>query len=497
MPSKKKKPAANPARGFATTSIAKKVVPEVQQAREEDQAAEQAVERSKQGAVQVVSSQQPTVPGSQNGQPELHELSPEALEARLEDEEVQLLVAKYGPQVQRAVDRQVNKLCTDYRVLRGQAQFLQTRALLPLELESRVLELAKQDLEDSAITTLPPARSPSYEEDYTTRLWILQRILRSLGFPKESVERALSFALKLVPDVDKDSSVWALDECLDWLTLDLEEDELPVYDQTTGKARDGVCDQYDSKALDVSAVATKQAKAKNSVETISTTPSTAPTTGLPSEDEVEINVSDLESDLEPDGLITIYVASKTSLYELKPDIFDNGKKGPVRSQLSSSTPATLSAIKKLQAKMQKIESDVLFDQYEADSRWLLKRNQIAQEVAERRRYQLPSHPTPTAKATKPRLAQSPLPAQALPDSSSEDSDVESLSDDDNAFGDLFAATAPDDEARATVANDSKVDSSQVIITNIGQIQGVSPWRVLEEMCKSRLGSHSMSLILDH
>jgi len=485
MPSKKKKPAANPARGFATTSIAKKVVPEVQQAKEEAGPAEQTAEDSKQGVLNDVSEGQQTVSESGNAQLELHELSPEALEVRLEEEEVQLLVAKYGPQVQRAVDRHVNKISTDYRVLRGHAQFLQTRTLLPLELESKVLDLAKQDLEDLAAASLSPARNPSYEEDYTTRLWTLQRILRSLGFSKESVERALSFALRLGPDVDKDSSVWGLEECLDWLTLDLDEDDLPVYDQTTGKARDEVHDQYDSAALDISAATTRKAKPKKSVEALVSTPSTAPTTGLPSEDEVEINVSDLESDLEPEELVTTYVASKTLLYELKPDLFDNGKKGSNKSQLVSSTPITLPAIKKLQAKMQRIESDVLFDQYEADSRWLLKRNEIAQDVAERRRYQLPSHHTPTAKAANVRLARSTRQPKTLSESSSEDSDIESLSDNDNAFGDLFAATAPADEARVPIASDSKVDATQIIITSFGQIQGVSPWRVLEETCKSR------------
>ena len=489
MPSKKKKPAANPARGFATTSIAKKVVTEVPQAKEEPEPAEQTLEDSKQDALNGLSQQQQTASESRDTHPELHELSPDALEARLEEEEVQLLVAKHGPQVQRAVDRQVNKLSTDYRVLRGHAQFLQTRTLLPLELESKVLELAKQDLEDSATATLALARNPSHEEDYTTRLWILQRTLRSLGFPKESVEKALSFALRLGPDIDKDSPVWALDECLDWLTLELEEDELPVYDQTTGKARDEVHDQYDSTALDVSVAAARKAKPKRSVEALVMTPSTAPTTGLPSEDEIEIDVSDLESDLEPEELVTTYVASKTSLYELKPDLFENGKKGSGKSQLSSSTPAKLSAIKRLQAKMQKIESDVLFDQYEADSRWLLKRNEIAQDVAERRRYQLPSHPTPAAKAANVQLARPPRQPQAVSESSSEDSDIESLSDDDNAFGDLFAATAPNDEVGAPIASDNKVDSTQIIITNFGQIQGVSPWRVLEETCKSRSVGH--------
>jgi ATP-dependent RNA helicase DHX29 len=491
MPSKKKKPAANPARGFATTSIAKKAVPEEQPAKEEAGPAEQTVGVSKQDVLNSVSQELQTASESRSVQPELHELSPEALEARLEEEEVQLLVAKYGPQVQRAVDRQVNKTSTDYRVLRGHAQFLPTRTLLPLELESKVLELAKQDLEDSAVATLPSVRNASFEEDYTTRLWTLQRILRALGFTKESVERALSFALRLGPDVDKDSPVWALDECLDWLTLKLEEDELPVYDHTTGKARDEVHDQYDSTALDVSAVATRKAKPKKSAETIVTTPSTAPTTGLPSEDEVEINVSDLESDLEPEELVTTYVASKTSLYELKPDLFDNGKKGANKSQMSSSTPATLSAVKKLQAKMQRIESDVLFDQYEADSRWLLKRNEIAQDVAERRRYQLPSHPTPAAKAADVPLARSQRQPKAVSESSSEESDIESLEDDDDAFGDLFAATAPDEKPHVTIGSDSKVDPTQIIITNFGQIQGVSPWRVLEETCKSRSVKHVM------
>jgi len=394
MPSKKKKPAANPARGFATTSIAKKVQP---LAEEETTHEKEQLQNGKHVTTLPASAQQQSQQHeadsvghiTQGGdQTQLHELSPEELEKHLEQDELQLQVEKYGPQTQRAVERQVGKLSTDYRLLRGNATPLSVRALVSEEAVLRLVDLIREDLED-ALKASSNTRKLLQEEEAAAKLWSLQGALKALGFNAEHVSRALSYALKLGPPVDKENPVWALEECLDWLVLNVPDGELPRYDQHTGKAHIEAQDQYNSMALDVSGPAQKEVKNKNAVSSSSSAGVTAPTTAAPS-DEEDVIVSDVDSDLDPDELLSTHLATREKLYELQPDLFmTNGRS---RAKSSGSVTSAPSAVRRLQTRLQKIEADVLFDQCEADAQWTFRRNQIAQDVAQRRRMQLPDRP---------------------------------------------------------------------------------------------------------
>ena len=85
---KKKKPASNPARGFATTSIVSKNKIEDNVAVEEPITAETASS----GPVQLTS---PALKYGLDPEMQLHELSPDQLEKQLEESELQLLVEKH------------------------------------------------------------------------------------------------------------------------------------------------------------------------------------------------------------------------------------------------------------------------------------------------------------------------------------------------------------------------------------------------------------------
>lgn len=481
MPSKKKKPAANPARGFATTSIAKKTQPEQEKVSEKEvkDPDNKHVTPSSDRPEQQQNGEVADATRNEVPKQELHELSPEALEARLEEEELQLLIEKYAASTQRNVDRQVGKLTTDYRVLRGHAQFLQTRVLLPQDLESRLLDLAKQDVEAAAASVPLSVRKGLPEEDTVARLWTLQRALQSLGFSEDAVGQALVHVLRLAPPADKDSTVWALEECLDWVVLNLP-DQLPRYDAHTGKAKEEAQDQYDPLAIDVSVAAEKEAKSKKALSSAATT---APTTAEPSEDEGDIDVSDLESDLEPDELLSTYLATKMKLYELQPSLVESGGKG--RNQQAKTAPASKNSsnVRKLQAKLQKIEADVLFDKYEADSQWILRRNQIAQDVADRKRLQLPDR-SARVESAKNADDRSKRIASTVDSSSSATTNDNTDEDDDNAFADLFGAEDPNETVQ-TAASDSALSGRTIRILNYGQIQGLTPSRILEETCRAR------------
>lgn len=217
---KKKKPAGNPARGFATTSIPSKPKPEKLAA---DAATDEAALTlpKHDGA-----TAQARAPASHIIQP-VHALAteppptPEQLEAQLERDELQLLVEKHAPKVRREATRHVAKLQTDRRVLRGQAHAMTVYDWLPRGILDSIVSLAQAESNDSnrrqgqqsLLKTLS-------EEDAMARLWILDLTLRELGFSDDHIQPALVWLCANAASMDASASVWGLQECLEWLALD-------------------------------------------------------------------------------------------------------------------------------------------------------------------------------------------------------------------------------------------------------------------------------------
>lgn len=232
---KTKKPAANPARGFATTSIASKPRADPAEAPGDDAPtppndsgappSSDATPRST--AANGGDTTTATKGPSQN-------LTPEEFERQLEESELQLLVEKYAQKVRKDALRQKGRLETDRRVLRGAAESINTKKWLPQELMDHILGLIQAEgrfAASSVSSEGATSRLPS-EEDLIIRLWTLQETLGSASFPQERVEPALQFALDIAPNIaynSRSESIWGLEEVLDWFARECSREELPDY----------------------------------------------------------------------------------------------------------------------------------------------------------------------------------------------------------------------------------------------------------------------------
>lgn len=233
---KKKKPAGNPARGFATTSIASKPKVEKEKA---------AVEAAPKENAPVPSKDSPNIPQAaapaiKQVEPLRQDISqtPDEFEAQLERDELQLLVEKHAAKVRRESRRQVTKFETDRRVLRAQSHHMTVHEWLPNEVLDTIISLAQTESNDSnrrqgQQQSLLKVMS---EEDAMSKLWTLNLTLRDLGFSSEQTEPVLRWLCSDAGGVDATSAVWGLQESLEWLALDQCEGHSFSYEDTKPKS---------------------------------------------------------------------------------------------------------------------------------------------------------------------------------------------------------------------------------------------------------------------
>lgn len=225
---KKKKPVANPARGFATTSIAAKPRPENTNVTPNPDPVES-------HAGKEADTQSDGRTGATEREKKDTPLSAEEFEKNLEESELQLLVEKYAQKVKRDAQRQQSRLETDRRLLRNQADAINTSKWFPTELLDQVIELIKAESRFSASNVSNEnsgsGRMPS-EEDAASRLWTLQQTLLSIGFSENRVQTVIKYILDISPQVSNSvkDSIWGLEEALDWLARECDLDELPSYE---------------------------------------------------------------------------------------------------------------------------------------------------------------------------------------------------------------------------------------------------------------------------
>jgi len=236
---KTKKPAANPARGFATTSIASKPVVRLE---------------STDAPIQPKTPVKPTGPGAGAGTEEeastsspaprggkaadKSELTAEEFEAQLEQSDLQLLVEKHAAKVKRDAQRQVARLDKDRRLLRGQAESINCPKWLPQEVLDHVLNLiqAESRYSISTVSSETPSSGAGKmppEEDLTMRLWTLRLVLAGIGLPSERVQATTDHILKLSPNISSmiaRESIWGLEEAFEYMAKECPHDELPPYD---------------------------------------------------------------------------------------------------------------------------------------------------------------------------------------------------------------------------------------------------------------------------
>lgn len=182
-----------------------------------------------------------------------------------------------------------------------------------------------------------------------------------------------------------------------------------------------------------------------------------------------------------------YINLQTQLYELEPDRdivpvsqkISNAKSGPKGSLTGDSQPR----LGKILRRLERLKADILFDRYDADRKWAVKRNQLAKAAAQRRKLQLDN---------RNRL-DTALSNQREGDTASVDADgnTHNALEEDlgvEAFGDFFsglpdAALKINVDATSAITEDSL--SGPLTVMDFGKWNGMSPRRILEDACKAR------------
>ncbi|RDL38031.1 p-loop containing nucleoside triphosphate hydrolase [Venustampulla echinocandica] len=496
---KKKKPAANPARGVATTSIASKLKVEVPEV--EPTAPNGAQDRPKVGQKDTAA---PVGTGSgAPGQPQ-NELSPEEFERHLETSELQGLVEKHAQKTKRDALRQRTRLETDRRVLRNQAESLNTRKWLPPELMEEILDLLKAEGRFTGQgAEVSGSIKPASEEDLTIRLWTLQQSLVGAGFSQDKVALALRFVLDISDKISVGSkdAIWGMEEALEWLARECSREELPDYESWQRKPG------MTSKSQTATPLDTPLPSGATTPRFESDTrhfghvnPNNVSQAEKKRSSAKKVTI-DYDSDIDPDDLQPVYLECKTKLFHLqqtplkKQTPRSNGRNNPQDLHLPTRPPDPETS--KILRKIKRIEDDVLFDQYVADQQWESKRIQLEKDAAARR--------------SAEQAALDNTDSQELENLVDSDDEVskeaakigaalleETGSDDDAALADLFASL-PVDEIDPLTGKSTTVingtDGIKVTIRNFGKWTGVNPTRVLEEACRARDSTCRLNLSL--
>ena len=233
---KKKKPAGNPARGVATTSIASK--PRLDTTENETVADSKELKGTQtvNGGKQQIEENGPSskVPGGDSQDPK--PLTAEEFEKQLEESELQLLVEKFADKVRRDASRQSGRLSTDKRLHRSGADLINIPKWLPQDIVDQVLDLIEAESRFTAASLSSDASSSAKfppEDELLLRLWTLQQTLLNADFPQQQTDAAVNYILEIAPNVSLASKdlIWGLEEALDWLAKECIKDDLPPYEQ--------------------------------------------------------------------------------------------------------------------------------------------------------------------------------------------------------------------------------------------------------------------------
>ena len=165
-------------------------------------------------------------------EPELKDLSPEELEERLEQSELQQIVDQYAAKVRRDATRQVTRLETEKRLLRGQSEPLSTTSWIPYELVQRILDMLETSTAEN-FSSLPKSSKPApSREGLLVNIWVLQLVLQELKLPEATINGAIQRVLSSSgqsPD-DGSGSIWGLGTVLEWLAINCSDEEFAEYD---------------------------------------------------------------------------------------------------------------------------------------------------------------------------------------------------------------------------------------------------------------------------
>ena len=488
---KKKKCVTNPARGFATTSTASKTRGQSPNEPEHRDRYEVSGEDSKLALDTENDSKKS--PSAVKPEKPLEHLSPEELELELENSSLQIKVDRYREKTKRDASRQVSRLQTEKRLIRAQAVSLFTQHWLPIEIIQLIIDLydAQNDSSKGYIHEFDMKLSPQNvaEDDLVAKMWTLQRLLPQLGFSEEQTRLALVQLLKNRRDrtaqaisITKDS-IWGLDECLDWLALTSKPENLPSY-----------LPQSAAPASRLLADGTLDVEATSDFTHAGSTPSTllseaTPGRQSPLEESASVSSeSDFDSDLEPHQQISRYLSLQSQIYDMDPALVDPTQKRPrhaaasIRNINGSDKAIMDRKVARLTAKLDKTNSDILFDREQAEMKWAQHWTQLAKERSERERLGI------RISSDKGYLAKGQQNSEALASPSNVPESISNELDTSDMLGEFFSNlpnSATDSITGTSNMKSANADGLTVTIRSFGKWNGISPRRVFAEACRAR------------
>ncbi|EQL02767.1 DEAD-like helicase [Ophiocordyceps sinensis CO18] len=278
----------------------------------------------------------------------------------------------------RDAQRQRSRLETDRRLLRSQADTVNIPKWLPPDLLNHILDLVYAETRFSASNVSSEnagsGRMPS-EEETVVRLWTLRQTLEAATFPEPRVEAALQHIIDIAPHVSNATkdSIWGLEEALDCLPRQCSPDELPPYElRDKPMAKDTPTDSpFPSRSH---TPRPQDAQNGRSGKYLSKSNGNARPVKTPSK---KVMVT-CDVDIEPEDLIPEYLATKAKLLEL------SRRQGRGKAKQPDDEDTDM-AVARLEAKLGKIENDVLFDKFVAEQRWKVERAAVEKQLATARR----------------------------------------------------------------------------------------------------------------
>jgi ATP-dependent RNA helicase DHX29 len=458
---KKKKPVANPARGVATVSQPSKAKVEAELNQNEgDEILES------QNEVQNLGETPVRLDKATGKSVAISGMSPEDLEKHLEDAELQELIEAHSAQSQKDAARQATRLETERRTLRLHANKLSTSSWLSEDSVTELLESSKES-QKQVVFRSSTLHAPIVETDLTIKVWSLKRLLESLGLPRtdEVIEHVLRLAHVDAVGDDKDY-IWGLPDSLEWYGHNAEELDLALYETVEGRPASA------SRSPSISRPVTPDA---NDLPTDVAGLNKAETEISSESDDSSIQGIESDEDNDPEKLASNWLALRRSLLRIEHLKVGNHKTSRAKAR-----------VLRVQKRLKSVESDPLFDGYEAEIAWraklpgLFAEIQAENSLLESAKVHVNADPVPQS---KPAAAEVISQTKVNCDETGSREDILEQQDVDVIFGDMF--TAPESyKASKALPSDTEIGPN-VRLVDFGKWAGLNPRRVLEETCKIR------------
>ncbi|KAK6365226.1 hypothetical protein LTS17_011459 [Exophiala oligosperma] len=448
---KKKKAVANSARGFATTSVPSKAKPTDAP---NENISEPSTGAGPQGAQALQNGDDSAMGPLPETSERIEDMTPEQLEAHLENSELEALVEKHSTRCLLDASRQSTRLETERRQLRSQALKLSTHPWLSQE---TIDELFAMNTPWTATTNgMDHAPLPSNNEEKTLLdLWTLERVLQALKLPRvsEAVTHIAGLALSGQVSTSSDS-LTGLPEALQWYATAEDAADLSGYEHIP-ELRPGLSGSNTPVLID-----SEPTTASESRQSRASTPAQL----SESEDDHSSSLSSgSDEDDDPAKLTEKYVRTKRLIWDLE---------NPLQPAKSSSSSRQQKRIAKLKGKIQALGRDPLLDEYEAESSW----RAIMAELQEERREIL------REESLRRRDFEQGKPSQrdkSLLRPTTEPAGVEvNVDGDDDLLGGMFGGDSED-----TTPDQVMKQEGDIKLVDFGKWSGVSPKKLLDDTCK--------------